>query len=357
MENESDLTSSESSNKSIKGILLKTLIGGAAIAGGFMGLKWATKSKQEYELEDKVVLITGGSRGLGLILARQLAEKNATVIICAKNQENLSWAATDLSSRTEDYLAIPCDITDREEVKQMVQEIATKIGQVDILINNAGKIQIGPRESMTEEDYQSAMKVHFWGSYYLINEIAPFMIQQKEGRIVNIVSIGGKVSFPHLLPYNASKFALSGLSEGLTAELNRHNIKVTTVYPGLMRTGSPRNADVKGQHKKEFAWFKISDSLPFISMNADKAAEKIIDAMKKGKKILTLTFPAQMAVLLHGISPSSTITIFDWINFLLPDTDDSSDTLKGYESTSKLSSSFLTRKTDEAEIKNFERKS
>lgn len=346
---------STKSKKSIKGKFLKILIGGAAIAGGLMGLKWARESKQKYNLANKVVLITGGSRGLGLILARQLAEQNATVIICAKNQENLSRAATDLASRTDDYLAIPCDITKRGEVKEMIQEIVTKIGKVDVLINNAGKVQIGPHETMTEEDYQSAMKVHFWGPYYLINEIVPFMIQQKEGRIVNIVSIGGKLSFPHLLPYNASKFALSGLSEGLTAELSRHNIKVTTVYPGLMRTGGPRNADVKGQHKKEFAWFKISDSLPLISMNADKAAEQIINAMKKGKKTITLTLPARIATLLHGISPSSTITIFDWINFLLPNKDGGTDTLKGYESSSKLSSSFLTRKTDEAEIKNLER--
>lgn len=339
-----------------KSRLGRPLIGSVLTAGGMLAIRAAARSVTKFNLKGKVVLITGGSRGLGLVLARQIADEKAKVVICARNQEALQKAAEDLSERTPDFLAIPCNITDKEQVKRMMQKINDKMGAVDVLINNAGKIQVGPVEAMTEEDYKSAMKVHFWGPYYTMNEVIPSMIEKKQGRIVNIVSVGGKVSFPHLLPYNASKYALSGLSEGMAAELNKHNIKITTVYPGLMRTGSPRNVDVKGQHQKEFAWFKISDSLPFISMNAERAATKIINAMKKGDKSITLTFPAKIAEAAHGIAPGLTITFFDLINFLLPGMDGGSkEILKGYESGSKLSSSFLTKKTEEAEVKNFEK--
>src|SRR5204863_5194639 len=113
--------------------------------------------------------------------------------------------------------------------------------------------------------------------------VLPAMRRQGEGRIVNISSIGGKIAVPHLLPYDASKFALTGFSEGLRAELLKDGIYVTTVCPGLMRTGSPRNADFKGQHEAEYAWFSIGDSLPGMSMSAEAAAERIVTAFRQGE--------------------------------------------------------------------------
>src|SRR5437879_7816866 len=121
---------------------------------------------------------------------------------------------------------------------------------------------MGPIESMNTEYFEEAMLTHFWGPLYSILAVLPEMKAQRRGRIVNISSIGGKISVPHMVPYSASKFALAGLSEGLRAELARHNIVVTTVFPGLMRTGSPVNAMFKGQRPQEYAWFAISDSLP-----------------------------------------------------------------------------------------------
>jgi short-subunit dehydrogenase len=163
------------------------------------------------------------------------------------------------------------------------------------------------------------------------------------------------MSFPHLLPYNASKFALSGLSEGLTAELKKYGISVTTVYPGLMRTGSPHNITVKGRHKREYAWFKITDSLPFISMDANWAADKIIKALKKGKRTLILSLPAKMAAAVHGVAPGTAIAGFSFINKLLPSHDGEKETQKGYESESWISASFLTNKTNRAAKDNLER--
>src|SRR5204863_2590958 len=123
-------------------------------------------------------------------------------------------------------------------------------------------------------------------------DVMPDMRARREGRIVNISSIGGKVSVPHLLPYSASKFALVGLSEGLRAELAKDGIVVTTVCPGLMRTGSPRNAQFKGQHRAEYAWFTLSDSMPFFSQSAERAARQILSACRHGEAEVVLSLPA-----------------------------------------------------------------
>src|SRR5207302_995684 len=148
----------------------------------------------------------------------------------------------------------------------MVDEVLDRFGRLHVLINNAGVIQVGPMEEMTLADYEDTMQTHFWAPLFTTLSVLPALRRQGEGRIVNISSIGGKIAVPHLLPYSASKFALTGFSEGLRAELLKDGIYVTTVCPGLMRTGSPRNADFKGQHRAEYAWFSISDSLPFFSM-------------------------------------------------------------------------------------------
>ena len=322
-----------------------------AAAGLFLARK-LYKTFTELDVSNKVVLITGGSRGLGLILARQLADMQAKVVICGRNEKALSVAGKDLAGRTEHTLALPCDITNKAQVKRMVKEVEEKIGRVEILINNAGMIQVGPMDAMKEEDYEQAMQTHFWGPFYVMNVVIPSMIENKKGRIVNIVSIGGKLSVPHLLPYAASKFALSGLSEGFTTELASKNIKVTTVYPGLMRTGSPRNIDVKGDHEKEYAWFKISDSLPLLSMNAERAARKIIKAMRRGEKSLTLSFPAKLGNALHAIAPNLTLSLFDLANRLLPDAENGNgEEQKGHESESQASTSLLTKMTERAEKK------
>ncbi|MEJ7710408.1 MAG: SDR family oxidoreductase [Pyrinomonadaceae bacterium] len=139
----------------------------------------------------------------------------------------------------------------------MVQRVTETLGGIDVLINNAGLIQVGPLEVMTLEDYEEAMRTHFWAPLYTILAVLPQMRRRQEGRIVNISSIGGKIAVPHLVPYSASKFALVGLSTGLRTELAKDKIVVTTVSPGLIRTGSPRNATFKGKHREEYAWFSI----------------------------------------------------------------------------------------------------
>ena len=163
------------------------------------------------------------------------------------------------------------------------------------------------------------------------------------------------MSVPHLLPYSASKFALVGLSKGLRSELRKDGILVTTVCPGLMRTGSPRNAEFKGKHREEYAWFSISDSLPFISINAERAAYQIIEATKEGRAALTISLPAKIAVLSDTLFPEFTAGLLSLVNdFVLPESSATTSSAKGKDSTSFWSPSWLTTLTDEAALKNNE---
>lgn len=341
-----------------KSTLAKKVSTYSAIAiGAYLLSKSIMRARRTFTLNNKVVLITGGTRGLGLLLARKIAREGGKVVICGRSEESLDEASRDLEKISSKHLAVPCDITDKLQVKQLIQRINAEVGTVDVLINNASTIQVGPMDLMDEEDFQTAMEVHTWGPLQLINEVLPEMKRKKVGRIVNIISVGGIISYPHLLPYTISKHALSGLSKGITAEVNERNIRITSVYPGLMRTGSPRNISVKGKHEKEYAWFKIADSLPGISMNAEKSANRIVEAMKRGDQTLVLTFPAKLISLLQVLAPDFTISMFKLDNYLLPDKPISGqrDTRKGYESESGFSRNVLTKKTDEAAVKNLER--
>src|SRR5262249_30624830 len=136
-------------------------------------------------------------------------------------------------------------------------------------------------------------------------EIVPSMRRRGFGCIVNISSIGGRMAVPHLAPYCASKFALSGLSDAVRTELAQYGIRVTTVTPGLMRTGSPRNADVKGRQEAEYAWFAISDSLPGLPASAENSARQIIEPCRYGDPDLTITVPARLAIAINHLVPSA----------------------------------------------------
>ena len=321
-----------------------------------LALNALRKKPRNFSFKDKVVIITGGSRGLGLVLARQFAKEGALLALCARDEEELDKARKDLEERgAKNVIDVVCDVTKQEIVNEMVQNVRAYYGRIDALINNAGIIQVGPIEVQTIEDFEQAMDVHFWGPLYTMLAILPEMQERKTGRIINIASIGGKISVPHLAPYNASKFALVGLSSALRNELVKDNVFVTTVCPGLMRTGSHINAVFKGQNKAEFAWFSISDSLPFISTNAERAANQIISASKRGDAELVITLPAQLAVVAHALLPELTAEILSLTNRLLPSAGGiGTNHALGKESASAFAPSILTALADKASLKNNE---
>src|SRR5919205_2751499 len=255
----------------------------AAVAGlGALVAGRAIRRREAIDFAGKVVVITGGSRGLGLVMAREWAADGAHLALLARDAAELKRAEDDLVARGAEVLALPCDLREQEEAQGAIRRVLDHYGRIDVLVNNAGVIQTGPVEHMEIEDFEDAMAVHLWGPLYTTMAALPHMRRQGGGRIVNISSIGGKIAVPHLLPYCASKFALTGLSDSLRAELAKDRIFVTTVCPGMMRTGSPFNAWFKGRHRDEFAWFVISDSLPLASIDARRAAAQLIDGCRHG---------------------------------------------------------------------------
>lgn len=268
----------------------------------------------------KVVVITGGSRGLGLTIARRLQQEGASLALLARNADELEEARRELSGPGgAAVLAVPCDLSKVGEIKAAVAAVTRRFGRLDVLINVAGTIQVGPLANLLPEDFEETMALHFWGNFHLIWESLPSLRGQKGARIVNVASIGGKIALPHLAPYSASKFALVGLSNALGVELAAEGIRVTTVAPGLLRTGSHVQAKFKGQHAKEFDWFATSDNVPGFSVSAEYAAKEIVEACRRGQP--SLTFPVQMraAEIAQAVFPNLTLRALALVNrFLLP---------------------------------------
>jgi len=197
-------------------------------------------------------------------------------------------------------------------------------------------------------DYEEAMDTNFWGMLYPTLAVLPEMRARRAGRVVNITSIGGKLGIPHLLPYSASKFAAVGFSQGLRAEVAADGIKVVTVCPGLMRTGSPRNAIFRGQHRSEYAWFSISDALPGLSISAERAARRIVDACRRGDAEVLFPITARVATVVNALAPGVTAGVLAAVDRLLPKAGGTGGRRKGSDSQSSLSPSWLTHLGDRA---------
>jgi NAD(P)-dependent dehydrogenase (short-subunit alcohol dehydrogenase family) len=275
-------------------------------------------TRRTYSFGKKVVLITGGSRGLGLVLARQLCAEGARIALLARDPDELARAHEELVQRGGEVMTISCDLLDRAQIDTAVQKVVDYFGSLDVVINNAGIIEVGPLDHMHRQDFERAMNLHFWAPFTLIMNAIPHLRHRGGGRIVNIASVGGKMAVPHLAPYCASKFALVGLSDALRAELARDNISVTTVTPGMMRTGSNVNARFKGDHAAEYTWFSISATLPFVSINAERAGAQIIAACRRGSPSLTIPFVTRATLLGHALFPNIAGSVMKMVNKVLP---------------------------------------
>jgi short-subunit dehydrogenase len=324
----------------------------AGIAAALLARK---KSQQQYRLEGRVVVVTGGSRGLGLLLAREFIERGSRVAICARDEQELERAREEFASVGERFFAVQCDLADNDQVIFMLESVEKQLGAIDVLVNNAGMIQVGPLENQHLDDFYAAMRSNFWSAVHSTLAVLPGMKQRQAGRIVNVTSIGGKVAVPHLLPYSASKFALIGFSKGLRAELAKDGISVTTIVPGPMRTGSPRNVDTAGRHEQEFSWFMMGDSLPGVSMDARRAAKKIVDACVAGTGEVVLGAAAQAMAFFDAIAPNAVSAILGAVNqWMLPSPGGMNRHKKGFEAENIITKSFLTSLTREAELENNE---
>jgi len=287
------------------------LITAGVLAGAIL-----TARRTQDDLHGEVAVVTGASRGLGLLLARELAGQGCPLVICARDAAELERAADELRAAGAEVTTVACDVTDEATPQLLIDTAVQRYGRLDILVSNAGVIQVGPVQAAQIGHYEMAMNTMALAPARLALTALPVMRRQGHGRIVTIGSIGGKISVPHLLPYSTAKFAAIGFSEGLRAELGRGPVTVTTVVPGLMRTGSHLQARFTGQPSKEFTWFSLGASLPLVSMDAERAARQIIAAVRQRRAEIILTPAGQLVSRAAGIVPGMTSEILHLVQRL-----------------------------------------
>jgi NAD(P)-dependent dehydrogenase (short-subunit alcohol dehydrogenase family) len=333
------------------------LVAGSVAAGAAALIARRRLATSRFDFHGRTAIVTGGSRGLGLLIAKELAMQGAQVTIAARDAAELERARDELTRHGLHVTIAPCDIRHPREAEQLVMGTLERTGRLDLLVNCAGVIQVGPLAHMTTADFEDAMAVHFWGPLHTMRAAVPEMRRLGGGRIINISSIGGRIGVPHLAPYCASKFALAGFSDAVRAELARDGITVTTVSPGLMRTGSPFNARFKGRHRDEFTWFAISDSLPLATIHATRAARRIVRATRRGDAELVVPWSYRLAIIANALAPGAVAAGMRLANqFVLPaPTDDAGDVdHTGWQSASRWAPSRLTRLTERAAAQNNE---
>jgi NAD(P)-dependent dehydrogenase (short-subunit alcohol dehydrogenase family) len=323
---------------------------GAAVAAR------AVRHRRAISLDGRTALITGGSRGLGLLIAKRMAAEGARVTIVARNQAELDRAQATLSAQGHSVTCVVGDIRQRSDAEEIVRNVVHRTGRLDILINNAGLMKVAPLAHMRLDDFEEAMAVHFWAPLYAMRTAVPVMQQQRFGRIVNISSIGGEIAVPHMAPYCASKFALVGISDTFRAEMARTGIRVTTVTPGLMRTGSPFNALFAGRHREEFTWFTLAGSMPLITVGAERAAAIVVDALRHGDAHRSIGWTAKIAPVANALVPGAIAAAMALANrYVLPaESDDGNSTYSGWQSLSSWAPSTLTHLTERAAARNNE---
>jgi NAD(P)-dependent dehydrogenase (short-subunit alcohol dehydrogenase family) len=301
------------------------VVAGTALIGTVAVAALAVRALRLQSVPDgAVVLITGGSRGLGLAIADRFARRGAggrggqvRLVLASRHRGELERAqATLLAQHThlspENFYLVAADLSQPAECQRLVAETVTRFGRIDVLVNNAGIIEVGPIEAQTTEAFERAMRINCFAALYITWAALPHLRTQtplagwtRRAAIVNIASIGGKFAVPHMLPYSVSKFAMVGFSEGLHAELRHKGIRVTTACPGLMRTGGEDHAQFVGDVEAEKKWFNFAAKTPGIATTARHAAGCIYSAVAAGRAEITITPQAWLIARKAGLMPET----------------------------------------------------
>ena len=301
-----------------------------------------------------VAIVTGASRGLGFLIARELARLGYDLVLCARSADGLRAAETDLVRTGVEVATVAADVGKRDEAQSVVAEAERRFGRLDVLVLNAGVIQVGPAATMSEADYAAAMDVMFWGALHVSRAAMP-LLRRSRGNVLAVTSVGGKLPAPHLLPYTAAKHAAVGFAEGLRVEMIREGVSVTVGVPGLMRTGSPRNALFSGDGVAESRWFTAAANLPLVSMDAERAARRLVKATLRRRPEIILTPLAKLGTRAHAMAPCTSLRLVSLVNRLLPNDDDGDRTVAGHRLRDHLRPlAGLARRDDEAAVRNHE---
>jgi meso-butanediol dehydrogenase/(S,S)-butanediol dehydrogenase/diacetyl reductase len=188
------------------------------------------------KLDGKVALVTGGGQGLGEGIAKKLAEAGCNIAVADINKENAEKVTEDIRAMGRKAIAVEVDVTDWDQVQNMVKETDDKLGGLDIAVNNAGVISIKSVEELTEADWDHVLNVNAKGVFLCAKAEIPYLKKQEWGRIINTASSAGKSGFPDLAHYSASKFAVIGFTNALAKELGKTKITVNAICPGIIGT-------------------------------------------------------------------------------------------------------------------------
>lgn len=191
-------------------------------------------------LESKVVVVTGGSGGLGRALTRSFVRAGSSVVITSRSEEKLEATAREISRDGRAVLAVPCDIAQKEQVEALREKIRSEMGIVQILINNAGLAQAVSFLDMDDHLWDETLKINLTGTYYCCKAFLPGMIAAEWGRIINIASTTAKVAYSHVSAYTASKHGVLGLTRSLALETARLGVTVNAICPGYLNTERTR---------------------------------------------------------------------------------------------------------------------
>jgi short-subunit dehydrogenase len=266
-----------------------------------------------------VALVVGGSRGLGLASAHQLADRGYRLVLTARNGDDLERAAAQLRQDGATVEVHACDVRDEAGIDALVALVEEQAGPIEVLLHVAGVIQAGPLAAMNREDFREAIDIMLWGPINTALAVSPRMVARGRGRIGVVTSVGGIIPAPHLLPYTTAKFGATGFARGLRSELSGSGVTVTTAEPGLMRTGSHLNAQFVGNQSAEYAWFATADNIPLVSMDADRAASQIVHAVLAGRAVVQPTPLAKVAQRVDALAPNATSVLLGAVTRLLPD--------------------------------------
>ncbi|MFH8570070.1 SDR family NAD(P)-dependent oxidoreductase [Streptomyces sp. NPDC017993] len=271
-------------------------------------------------IEGLTAVVTGGSRGLGLLMGRQLARRGCDVVLLARDEPELARAVGQLKNTVGGSVrGAVCDVRDRAAVQEEFERIAGRHGGIDIVIANAGIIQVGPADALGRDGFEESLDSIFRGALNTALEALPYLRRSDAGgRLGLIGSIGGLIAVPHLLPYSCAKAAVAALAEGLHAEESAHGVTVTGVHPGLMRTGSHLHAYFGGDKRREYAWFSALAGAPVLSMDAERAAERIVSGLQRRRTRIVLTPAARLGAVMHGVAPVTTTRLMSVMVRALP---------------------------------------
>jgi 3-oxoacyl-[acyl-carrier protein] reductase len=237
------------------------------------------------QLEDKVVLITGSSRGLGKTIARRYLEEGASVIITGQKSDELDQAADDLKQVSDHLIKVVADITDDSQAKKLIDSAIQEFGQIDILVNNAGVFKGGEIDQMDVKDFELTFNVNVKGAFLVTRHAVAQMKKQKSGQIVNICSIGSKLGMEKLSAYCASKAALARFGDSLKAELKPYNIRVTNVMPHAMNTMGKDIDPDSDDRRKMVEPDDVADALIMVTSSRDYVQYQDITIFPKSTKL------------------------------------------------------------------------